>query len=120
MDFLKIRKEYNSALQELKESVIRFINSIDVDGPAKNGACFSVSLATIQQNRMILSPFYYDIDAQKAALIQMVNGKSDLGFMAKFKEIAEKGSLKISGKNPYVQPFHPGVVNALKEFTKEW
>ena len=109
-------KEYKALAEKIKTELA---NEIDAIPQNKNitplgNKCFSVSFSEILNNNGILSPDYYDFDAQKEFLIEVL--ESDKRSFEKkieiLKEIAEKG--KILSQGQHTIRFHPDVIVKIK------
>ena len=107
--FIIARIEYNIE-EALKETKLDGVSSLG------NG-CQSVSLSTIANNELILSPEYYSPETQ-AKLVGEYLSSAETGtaLMSRIQDLTQKGYIK-KGNNH--ERLNPKTISVLKRFIKE-
>lgn len=119
LTFSEIIANYNNSIAQLKNEAINIISTIPetkLERLSDNPSTFVVTLSTIKENNGILSPFYYDIAAQKKDLIDLVNNSKGINFIDVLADIGKTGKRTVRvGSSSYQQHYAPEVVAVLKQ-----
>ena len=106
--------------KEIKQALVDKINNFkDISRVTNEGreTGFTyqvVSMSTIANDKDVtLSAFYYDVDSQKKALIEIINNNTILDVFKKLNKICAK---KYNGQNK----FHTEVIEQIKDAISEY
>lgn len=106
-----------AAMLSAKEQLISDINAIDfsisgVTPISDSPKIFTVKLSTIANNNHILSPEYYNVNAQKQRILAIIDNKNtDI-----FKAIDQLKDVVANKKFRDNTPIHPEVIIALDKY----